>query len=169
MNPLGNTNEVTSHLENATGLEADGYVEFFRIRMFPPGQPTVVQALTPKKSRIWQGYSWESYPISLSEFRQESSGEVVRPKLTIANANGVFSRYIHEGWMDAAEIHRYRVLKQHADDNINSFLRNAWRVGRVVSLDKTMVVLELRGPLDWQSCIFPPRAYYPPEFPSVSA
>lgn len=88
--------------------------------------------------------------------------------MTLANPEGIFSSYAHRKWLDGAEVKRYRVLGQHLDANLNSFLVSTWRVGKVANLSNTMIVLELRSVLDGQNFILPGRAFYPPEFPTVS-
>ena len=102
--------------------------------MFPPEGGEVLLKQTGTKTVVWQGSTWESYGVGLSEYKKESSGESSRPKFTLFNPDGLFSNYVHRGWMDGAEIIRYRVLKQHLDSNTNSFIKNTWRVGKVLSL-----------------------------------
>lgn len=168
INAQGDPTKVADHVQEAVSLEAQGYAHLVSVRMSPPGQPEVMYTLTPQKTVVWQGYTWENYGVGITEYKRDASGEVNRPKLTLFNPNGIFSAFVHNRWMDGAEVVRYRVLKNHLSANINSYLRHTWRVGKVVSLNKTMVVCELRGVLDWQFFVLPGRAYYPPEFPSVS-
>lgn len=168
MNPQGDQSLAQVHLQEALKLEADGYAHLFRLRLTPPAQAEVIITLTPQKSVTWQGSTWESYPVHLTDYRRETSGEVSRPKMTLANPEGIFSSYAHRKWLDGAEVKRYRVLGQHLDANLNSFLVSTWRVGKVANLSNTMIVLELRSVLDGQNFILPGRAFYPPEFPTVS-
>lgn len=168
MNPQGNQTYAPVHTQEALKLEADGYAHLYRIRMFPPGASEVIVTIKPEKTVTWQGSTWEEWPVNLTDYRRESSGEVSRPKMTLANPEGIFSTYAHKKWLDNAEVKRYRVLGQHLTANVNSYLLNTWRVGKVATLNPTMIVLELRSVLDGQSFLLPGRAFYPPEFPTVS-
>lgn len=168
MTTFGDPAHAHTHVEEALSLDADGYANLFSIRMSPLGLPDVLLTLTPQKSVSWQGYPWESYGITITDYRRESSGEASRPKLTVFNPDGVFSRYVHARWMDSAEVIRYRVLGQHLSANINSFLKNTWRVAKVLNLSKQSATFELREAIDGQFFVLPGRAYYPPDFPAVS-
>lgn len=168
MNPQGDSAYANRHLEESYKLDAEGYAHLYSIRMYPPNESDILMTINPQRDVTWQGYTWDSWPVNLSDYKRESSGEASRPKFSLGNLNGLFSRYVHEGWMDTAEVCRYRVLGPHLEGNINSFLKNTWRVGKVVSLSKSLVVVELREILDWQLFIMPGRAYYPPEYPTVS-
>lgn len=168
MNIGGDATKQVDHLRAAMSLEADGYVTLFRMRMTPPGEAETVFRFTPYKSVAWNGFTYESYGCGLTDYKKESSGESSRPKFTLFNPNGFFSRYVHRRWADNAEVVRYRVLKEHLDAGINSYLKNTWRVGKVLTLSRTIVSFELREALDGQFFLMPARAYFPPEFPSVS-
>lgn len=168
MNVYGDSGAAPLHAQEAMKLDVDGYVHLFSIVMTPPGEAVVTLSFCPTKTVTWQGYTFESFGVSLTDYKRESSAEASRPKFTVFNPEGVFSRYVHAGWMDNAQIIRYRVLKQHLDGNINSFLKNTWRVGKVLNLSRSAAVFELRELLDGQFFVLPGRAFYPPEFPSVS-
>lgn len=168
MNPQGSPTAAPAHIQEAMKLEADGYIHLFSVRMFSPGQPEVMHTLTPQKTVTWQGYTWNNYAVHLTDYTRSATGEMSRPKLTLGNPEGLFSSYVHARWLDGAEVIRYRVLKQHLDANVNSFLRNTWRVRRIASLNKTMVVCELAEATDGPLFMLPARAFYPPEFSTVS-
>ncbi len=168
MNPQGNSGNAPTHIQEAMKLEADGYAHLFFIRMTPPGQPEVILTLCPNKTVTWQGYTWETYAVNLTDYSRNSSGEMSRPKFSVGNPEGVFSRYVHARWMDNAEVIRYRVLGQHLSANVNSFLKNTWRVRRALSLSRTLAVFELGEVVDGPFFLLPGRAFYPPEFPTVS-
>ena len=156
------------HVAQSLSLTPEGYVELFAITMSPPGEAKILFTLTGQNEVTWQGKVWESYAIHLTGYSMDSSGEVSRPSLSLGNQKGLFSRYVHSGWMDNAEIIRYRVLKNHLEINFNSFVKNTWRVSKVAGLGRQVAVFELRGALDGQFFILPGRAYYPPEFTTLS-
>lgn len=168
LNAQGDPSLAAVHDQEALKLEADGYIELFQIILSPPAHAVVNLYLSSKNTVNWQGTSWESYGVTLSDYRRDSSGELSRPKFSLFNPNGEFTRYGHQGWIDGAVIKRYRVLKEHLDANANSFLLNTWRVGRILQLSNPAIILELRSVLDGQSFVLPGRAFVPPKFPSVS-
>lgn len=164
----GDPAHAEKHLREALSLDAEGYASLFLIRMFPEGEAEIEHRMSPMREVNWQGYLWESYAVGITGYKKESSGESNRPKMTLFNPNGFFSRYVHAGLMDNAEVIRYRVLGSHLLADTNSYIRNSWRVSKVAGLNKSTVVVELRDVLDGPFFILPGRAYYPPEFPSVS-
>jgi lambda family phage minor tail protein L len=44
---------------------------------------------------IWQGNSYQPLPVKMEEFEQKGDGRLPRPKFTIANPEGIFSKIIH--------------------------------------------------------------------------
>jgi len=154
----------TTHLEDAQKLTADGIVELFEITL---GDGSVLR-LKLNDDVTWQGNSYEGIHIKISGTSRSSDDEKIRPKLTIANPDGVFSFYVGQGHLDAATIVRYRVLRTHIDTDQNIFRKETWKVRRPVVVNKTVIVLELRNQLDGQFFLVPYRMYIPPEFKQVS-
>ena len=150
-------------------LEARGYVELFKIDLRRPDGTVYTLYLCSQKEVIWQGTTWASgMPCTISESSQNISGEVTRPKFTVVNPDGVWSRYIHQRWADNATFSRYRVLVPDILANVNAFQLNLWRMSKVVSLTKNSVVLELRTALDGHNFKLPGDTFRPPKYPTVS-
>lgn len=156
------------HIQESMKLTAEGYRDLFAITMTPPGEAVVLITITPQKAVTWQGKTWEDWPCTLQGYSQDSSGQANRPNFSVSNPSGLFSSYAHKGWLDNAEVVRYRVLRSDLEGNVNSFLKNTWRVGKILALSPSVISMELRGALDWHTIIMPPRAYFPPEFQMVS-
>lgn len=156
------------HLKQSMQLMPIGYVDLFMIEMRPRGMPSQFLYLTGQLERNWQGKKWESVPVVLVGYGQNSSGERNRPKLSIVNPLGLFSKYVHQGWTDNAAVTRYRVLTTHLEGNINSFVKNVWRISKPLSVTNTVASFELRSSMDGQAFFLPARAFFPPEFPHVS-
>jgi len=156
------------HIEEAMKLDAMGYRALFFLRLRPPSMPDVFLYFTPLKEVKWQGKTFESHPCNITGYRRAGDEEQSRPKFSVANPDGVFTKYAHEGWLDNAEVVRYYVLKDHLEADINSFVKHTWRVSKVVSANRDVVVAELRGATDGQMFIMPPGQYMPPAFPQVS-
>lgn len=156
------------HVRESMKLEAQGYHELFQITMKPRGLPQQNLFITSMKEVFWQGKTWEAVPAVLVGYGQNSSGEQNRPKFTIVNPDGLFTKYVHQGWTDNAEVVRYRVLKSHLEANINSFVKHVWRISKPLAISVAQATFELRGALDGQHFLLPARAFFPPEFPHVS-
>lgn len=162
-----------THIEEAHLLESAGFATLLTIELL---DPVVIAAISASvflrfssfQVVTWQGHTFEAVPFSLSGLGSNSSGEVVRPKLSLPNASGAFSMYGHQGWLNNALVTRQLVLKDDLDGGINSFSQKSWRVSKILNISKTLIALELRGIFDGHSFKLPPRAYFPPEFPSVS-
>ena len=163
------TDLPTSHVEEAMKLEVRAYVEFFKIDLRKPDGTVYTLFICPQKTVVWQGATWNGdMPCTISESSSNISGETTRPKFTIVNPNGVWSKYIHQGWVDGATFSRYRVLRPDVDADVNSFQLNLWRMSKVVNLTKNNVVLELRTALDGHNFKIPGDTYRPPKYPTVS-
>ncbi len=159
----------TSHVEEAMKLEATALVELFQIEMKAPGGAIVSLYICPQKTLTWQGKTWaNNTPCTISETSMTAGGEVTRPKMSIVNPNGLWSRYVHQRYTDNAIFRRYRVLRSDIDANINSFHLSLWRASKIVSLSKNTCVIELRTALDGHNFKIPADTYRPPNYPAVS-
>lgn len=155
------------HIQEAMSLEQRAYVELFHLELDDDG--TVINLyFCPQKPVTWQGKTWEQWPFNISEFSQNADGEMSRPKLTVFNPAGIFTRYGHQGTLDNGIVTRYRVLRPDVDANNNLFYKNTWRISRLMNMDINMVSAELRSLLDGHTFWLPTRTYRPPEFPAVS-
>lgn len=158
-----------TYVQEAMALDARGVVELFKIEMFPPSPNTPVTLYLNNKVDIhWQGSVWEGFPCNLAGEMANSTGEVGRPKFSVANPSGIFSTYVHQRWLDNAIVTRYRVLTIDIKNDVNSFVRNTWKVSKIIGLNKSTATMELRGVLDGQYFTLPGRRFQPPEFPHVS-
>lgn len=156
------------HIQEALKLDAQGYRALYFLRLRPRGEADVLLYFTPTKEVTWQGKKFESFPCHVTGYRRAADEEMSRPKFSVINPDGVFTMYAHEGWLDNAEVVRYMVLKSHLETNINSFVKNTWRISKVVSANNDLVVAELRGATDGQNFTLPAGQYLPPKFPQVS-
>lgn len=158
-----------SHIEESMKLEAQGYVELFKLDLYPPNGSTISLFLCPTVDTNWQGKLWNSgIPCSLSGDSYNVSGEETKPKFSIANPNGTFSRYVHQRYTENATVSRYRVLTSHINADLNIFQLNSWRWSKTISLGTDMVVAELRGALSGHNFKIPAETYRPPKYPAVS-
>lgn len=156
------------HLKQSMNLEVDGYRNLFVITLRPIGEAEVSMYITPVKSVTWQGKEWQKYPCTITGDGRNADGENYRPKFSIVNPEGLFSKYVHAGWTDNALITRYQVLGSHLEANVNSFVKRTWRISRPISMTPQTVIFELRSVTDGQQFFLPARQFYPPAFPQVS-
>ena len=157
-----------THAQDAQALENAGFESLVAIHFTAPAAAGLVLRFSAHKQVVWQGLTFEAIPFSLTGLGSNSSGEAIRPKLAIPNAAGAFSPYAHQGWLNNAIVVRQLVRTADVLGNVANSSQKKWRVSKVVSLTKHMIVMELRGVFDGHQFKIPPRAYYPPDFPSVS-
>ena len=152
-------------VEDAQLLDADGYIDLFMITL---SDKVSTMYLKADNEVTWQGNTYEGTGIKLSNVGEYSDEESARPKLNLANPDGVFTFPISQGHLEGGTITRIRVLKHHLLNDINISTRRSWKVARVASVTRNAVGLELRGVLDGPYSQIPRRMYIPPEFPFVN-
>lgn len=157
-----------THAQDAQSLENAGFTQLLAIHLTAPAAGGTILRFSAGPQLTWQGLTFEAVPFSLTGLGSNSSGEVVRPRLSLPNAAGAFSPYAHDGWLNNAIVVRQLVRTADIAGNVNNSSQKKWRVSKVASLTKHMIVLELRGVFDGQQFKLPPRAFYPPDFPSVN-
>lgn len=154
-----------SHQFDAHELESAGYMDLFKIEFLEPENSYIY--LSPMNEVEWLDQTWEELPCKLSDVAQNSSGEMNRPKFSVANPAGLFSTWIEKGLAEGALVTRYRVLLSDFKVGNNAYAKSVWVLSKVVSLNKDIAVFELRSTLDGTNFTLPARSFYPPDFPSV--
>ena len=152
------------HITDGQKLTADGIVDLYEITL-TTGDKIYLKA---NNSVTWQNKDFEGTYIKLGGEKKMTSGEQSRPNLTVINPNGVFSSLIGRGYLNRAEVIRYRLLYQHLLQNKPIFKRTIWRITRIPMVNDSVINLELRSPWDMPNFVTPARMFIPPEFPSVS-
>lgn len=152
------------HKEENLKLSADAYVDLFHIQVRSGGS-FFIKTGDPV---TWNGNTWESLPIKLTGFEMNSDGKASRPKLQVANPEGVFSKIILDGDLDKAFIYRYRVLRKNLEADRPIYQLNMWLIWMASSVTKHYIEFELRNPMDGNNFTVPARQYIPPEFPTVT-
>lgn len=152
--------------QDAHSLSPDGIVELYQIDLISNPAKTIY--LTGKQSRTWQGTIYEQIPCTMTEATLNSSGEVSRPKFSVANPSGMFSAFVAAGQLDNAIVTRFRLRRTDYENDVNAALINIWRVSRIMTVTKDLVACELRSVLDGQNFLLPGRQFFPPDFPHVS-
>ena len=163
--PWAGSDAPDSHLEDSNKLDADAYIELFKIIL---SDNSSIVYLKDSNDASWQGNTYEGTGIKLTGVGTYSDDETARPQLTLFNPKGVYSSLVDEGLLDNATVIRTRILKKHLEEDENISRSQQWRVNRVATLTKHSMSLELRDMLDGQYFLTPGRMYIPPEFPQVN-
>lgn len=167
------------HQEEATSLAPEPYVELFK---FIPDylQPDTFIAFTNHPTITWQGSTYENFPHQFSGYNIQSTGEQSRPKLQVANPNGLFSALLVEGSLRKdgntltgvrlrqPQLIRYLVLRCDLLADESRYLKNKWLLAKIVNLTRDSVNFELRSVLDGVRYTLPARQYISPDFPVTS-
>lgn len=159
---------VVEHTETGMGLTADAFVHFFEIRLVAaPSQPSIY--FTDGPTRTWQGKEYEEAPVRLTGFSRTADEERSRPTLQILDRANLLIEFAFSGYIERARVTRKRVLRTHAEANIDISDTHMWYVSRVkeVITGQAMSV-ELRSLSDGPLQLIPARKYIPPEFPFVT-
>lgn len=152
------------HIDDAQLLTADGVVDLFEFTLTDETQ----LFLKANNAVTWQGNTYEATAIQLDGVANYSDAETARPKLTVANPEGVFSAIVASGVLDNANVVRRRVLYQNMLLDVPISETQTWRVRRIVSMNREKIVMELRDRTDSQFFLTPGRMFIPPDFPQVS-
>ena len=153
-----------SHALSAQGLDADAFVYLYTLYLWPTGQVRLVNG----ESVVWQSNQYDGSSCSLTGVSTSTDTQSARPRFTAANPDGVFSAVIGQGSLEAGRVERLRLLREDMDANRPFFVRQSWRVGRVQSLNRFAVTLELRDLGDNPNFLIPSLTYTPPDFPTVT-
>lgn len=121
---------------------------------------------------IWQGFSYQPLPIKIEGFEAKSDGTLPRPKIRIANPDGLFSKifYSNEDFVNA-KVTRKRTFVRFLDeenfpnginpfgqsDPASQFNDDVFFVNRKISENKTMIELELVSVLELDEAFVPAR------------
>jgi lambda family phage minor tail protein L len=130
---------------------------------------------------IWQGKPYQPLPISAEGFEGRNDGRFARPRLTIANPDGIFSRIIYNNSdFVGCKVTRKRTYVGFLDDenfrnkNLNSDGKNPFGqsdqeaylpddiyiINRKSAEDKHIIQFELTSPLDMDSAVIPARMVF---------
>jgi phage-related protein len=154
-----------SHIDDAHSPVAAGIVELFHV-ILNDGSNLY---LKPNNTVTWCGNTYEGIGIQISGVMSGSDAtNISRPSLVVANALGAFSSFVVQGKLNRAQVMRYRVLDTDIATNNFIFVRQSWKVWRVMSMNKTSITMELRSQLDLPALTVPARQFLPPDFPSVT-
>lgn len=143
-------------------FELDGKAETILFQILFPDNSQVF--LSPKGEHVWQGDLYEEIPCHMTQVRRQADGEMGRPKFSVANPGGIFTAAVHSGALENALITRIRILTEDLVADLDAALKETFRVSRIVTVTKEMIVTECRTALDGHQFKLPFRTFSPPEF-----
>lgn len=153
----------TSVNETLHDLTVEPLVSLFKVTF----KDLTEMFLSPQEEVTWQGDLYETLPCQITELSYSSDGKLNRPNFSIVNPAGLFSQAVANGVVEGATLKRIRILKSDLEADNDFSVQEQFKVSRVQSLTKDLLVVELRSALDGQNFKLPARAFYPPEFPHV--
>jgi lambda family phage minor tail protein L len=121
---------------------------------------------------IWQGHSYQPLPIRIEGFEKKSDGTLPRPKMRIANPEGLFSRILYSnGDFINCQVTRKRTFVRFLDEeNFNNksnpfgdpdpaaeFDDDVFFINRKTSEDKQFIEFELVSVLELEDAFVPAR------------
>lgn len=155
-----------SHVEESLKLTSDAFMDLWKVQLY--GTSTIM-CFTDSEQFTWQGDVYETTQYELSGDGTATDGGEKRPTLTVFNPGGVFNTFVKSGVLDRATVMRYRLLRYHALANIPIFQRRMWYNTHLTNIiSGKAFTMNLRNLGEGPTFVVPARAYYPPEFPSVS-
>lgn len=129
---------------------------------------------------VWQGKSYQPLPIKVEDFENSSSGKLPRPKLTIANPEGLLSKivYSNQDFLGCTVTRKRTFLRFLDDENfelgnrgINNKGKNPfgkadskahlpddiYKIYKKIAENKNIIQFELASPLEMDDVVLPAR------------
>lgn len=162
---------ITSDIQS---LSPGSMVELFVLDMtkLPGGMPVYFHAGTNELSQsvIWQGNSYLPYPVEASGFDISAKGTLPRPRIQIANINGLLSALVvANADLVGCVVTRKRTFVKYLDaanfisgtnalaDPNQHLTDDVWFVDRKLSENKYLIEWELSSAFDLQGIRLPYR------------
>lgn len=151
----------------AHSLNPDELITLIKIEIFPAdGSPSVFLYFSKKLPIAFGGVNYEPTAFSLDGAGLDAGGEKSRPRLQLANPEGMFSVFTQNGDLEMARVDRFTV---HPDDVGTAVgIKHSWYVSRVEAVNRSMIIFELAALTDGPKVRVPSREFMYPEFRSVS-
>jgi lambda family phage minor tail protein L len=125
---------------------------------------------TLRQQVVWQGQAYQPFPIEAEGFTKSGSGTMPRPRLRVANVNGLIGLMVLEfGGLKGAKVIRKQMLRRYLDavnfpggvnpsaDPSAHYPDEHWLIDRTAKRDRFMVEFELGSPFDVASVKLPRR------------
>jgi len=156
----------TAIAQQAHSLTPNELIPLLRVEIFPVNNsPAIFLYLSEKVNVVFGGKTYTPTAYSLVGAGVDSGGEKSRPRLQLANPNGMFSVYAQNGDLEMARVDRFWVHP--SDLNTSVATKNSWYVRRIEVVNSTMIIFELAALTDGPMVKIPYREFTYPEFRSV--
>lgn len=169
-----------TQLEDAQKLIADGIVQLYEIKLADGSRIYLKQ----DDSVTWNNHTWTGIPILFEGYSTAQGDSYSRPTLSIANpdtispldgtAKSTLSSLVLPrkdypyGLLNRAQVTRYIVLYEDLKANKPIYQKKSWIIWFIKMINKNLIQVELRNPMDGVNFDVPARMYIPPEFPFVT-
>lgn len=169
-----------TQLEDAQRLVADGIVQLYEIRLADGSKLYLKQ----DNSVTWNGHTWTGIPILFEGYSTAQGDSYSRPTLSIANpdtineldgnAKSTLSSLVLPiegypyGLLNRAKVTRYLVLYEDLTSDTPVYQKKEWIIWFIKTINRNIIQVELRNPMDGVNFDVPARMYIPPEFPFVT-
>lgn len=155
-------------------------VELYALDLTPLGG--AVYRFSPQTNElggavVWQGQSYEVFPIRASGFEQRSTGPFPRPTLAVSNVLGTLGLLIRQyDNLRGARLVRKRTLARYLDavnfaagnaqaDPLAEWPDEVWLVDECTGRNRLAITWGLRSPLDFDGVMLPSRVARPNHCP----
>lgn len=161
---------ITAEIQS---LSPTALIELFILDMsnLPGGSPLYFHAGTNKLQQpvVWQGVSYLPLPIEAEGFELSLKGALPRPKVRVANVNGLFSAEIQRNDdLIGCKVIRKRTFVKYLDavnfqggnpeaDPSQHLIDDLWFVERKLTENRYIVEWELASAFDLQGVMLPAR------------
>ena len=155
------------HIQDSHKLLADGRVDLFELT---PSGGTGVIRFKSDNDVTWRGQTFTGIPLSVNGEKQDATGGLSMPKMTLGQDNidlSPFKGLVYDGYLDNAIILRQTVLLDNLVNNRLIREMMTYRVKRVEQYSRTVIMLQLATLSDSLGFSLPYRQYLPPAYPSV--
>jgi len=158
-------------LKESEQLEQSPLVELWEIDLTPFGGELYRFCNQPNEKGeavVWQGQKFEAYPVQGEGFELSGEGSSARPKLKLANLQGLITAAVQEyGQLLGVRVTRRMTFAKFLDaENFEAGNRDAdptqevvsvFLIERVVALTAEVVTLELSTPAEADGSVVPSR------------
>lgn len=137
-------------------LNPGSLVDLYEIDLNPIGVPQIIylcpHANTTGEDLLFQGVTYQSFPIQFSGFERKGSGSEARPRATISNYSGIFSQYLQSaGDLVGTRVTRKRTLTKYLNTGSpdeSAYSKEVYYIEQKTSETATMIEFELSSALD---------------------
>lgn len=170
--PFANQTQITAELQSLT---PSNLVVLYELDTRPIGGTEVLRFHAGVNALgsdvVWDGKTYSRFPVEVSGFERTSSGTLPRPKMVVANIDGLTGALARElGGLEGAKLTRTRTFLKYLDEanfsngNLHAdpsqyIERDTWYVSRKSSENRMFLEYELSASFDLSSIKLPRRQF----------